>query len=145
MRAKGRSLVDSNVILKRIGKIRKCVATLESIRRTHSRKQFLAQELIRDAAERNIQVAIQAVMDICSHAVADMRLEVPDEEKQAFQILAAHKWISPALAKTLTSMAGMRNVLVHEYLEVDHDRLYSVIEENLGDFEKFIKAVLKKV
>jgi len=42
-------------------------------------------------------------------------------------------------------MAGMRNVLVHEYLEVDHERLYAVMSHNLGDFEKFIKATLKLV
>ena len=104
----------------------------------------LAIDLARHkAAERNIQVAIQSVLDICNHAVADMKLEVPDEEKQAFQILASHKMIPARLAKTLTSMAGMRNVLVHEYLEVDHARLYAVMRDQLGDFEKLIRAILK--
>ena len=138
-------MVDSSVILKRIGRIRKCVATLETIRRTYSKQQFLANELIQAAAERNVQVAIQSVLDICNHVVADMKLEVPDEEKQAFQIMASHKLISHSLAKTLTRMTGMRNVLVHEYLEVDHDRLYSIMTDNLGDFEKLIKAILKLV
>jgi uncharacterized protein YutE (UPF0331/DUF86 family) len=136
-------LVDSNVILKRVGRIRKCVATLETIRRTHSESKFMADEMIQAAAERNLQVAIQSVLDICNHAVADMKLEVPDEEKQAFQILASHKLIPKRLAETLTSMIGMRNVLVHEYLEVDHARLYAIMKTNLDDFEKLIKAVLK--
>jgi len=136
-------LVDSNVVLKRIGRIRKCVATLETIRRTHSEKQFLSDEMAQAAAERNIQVAIQSVLNICNHAVPDMKLEVPDEEKQAFQILAIHKMIPVRLAKTLTSMAGMRNVLVHEYLEVDHTRLYAIMKDRLDDFETLIKAVLK--
>src|SRR5688572_10383210 len=131
MLARVESLVDSNVVLKRIGRIRKCVAALETIRRTHSEKQFLADEMSQAAAERNVQVAIQSVLDICNHAVADMKLEVPDEEKQAFQILASHKMIPARLAKTLTSMAGMRNVLVHEYLEVDHARLYAVMGDQL--------------
>ena len=138
-------MVDSSVILKRIGRIRKCVATLETIRRTHSKRQFLADEMIQAAAERNVQVAIQSVLDICNHVVADMKLEVPDEQKQAFQIMASHKFISHRLAKTLTGMTGMRNVLVHEYLEVDHERLYSIMTTNLGDFEKLISAILKLV
>jgi len=71
-------LVDANVILKRIGRIRKSVAALETIRRTHSKKQFLNDEIIKAAAERNIQVAIQSVLDICNHVAADMKLEVPD-------------------------------------------------------------------
>jgi uncharacterized protein YutE (UPF0331/DUF86 family) len=136
-------LVDSNVILKRVGRIRKCVATLETIRRTHSESKFMADEMVLAVAERNLQVAIQAVLDICNHAVADMKLEVPDEEKQAFQILASRKLIPKRLAETLTLMTGMRNVLVHDYLEVDHVRLYAILKNNLGDFEKLIKSVLK--
>jgi uncharacterized protein YutE (UPF0331/DUF86 family) len=136
-------LVDSNVILKRVGRIRKCVATLEMIRRTHSESKFMADEMVQAVAERNLQVAIQAVLDICNHAVADMKLEVPDEEKQAFQILASRKLIPKRLAETLTLMTGLRNVLVHEYLEVDHVHLYAILKNNLGDFEKLIKAVLK--
>src|SRR5438132_1113933 len=111
MLAKERFLVDSAVILKRVGRIRKCVSALETIRRTHSRGHFLSDETIKAAAERNIQVAIQSVMDICNHVVADMRLEVPDEEKQAFEIMASHKLIPKRLAQTLIGMSGMRNIL----------------------------------
>src|SRR5215813_675735 len=101
MPAKGKYLVDAGVILKRIGRIRKCVAALETIRRTRTRQQFLADEIIKAAAERNVQVAIQSVLDICNHVVADMKLQVPDEQKQAFQILASHKLIPKRLAETL--------------------------------------------
>ena len=134
-------MVDSNVILKRIGRIRKCVAALEMIRRTHTRQQFLKDEMVQAAAERNMQVAIQSVLDICNHIAADLKLDVPDEEKQAIQILAARKLIPQRLARTLTEMTGMRNVLVHEYLEVDHGRLYSTLTSDLKDFEKLIQAV----
>ena len=136
-------MVDSGIILKRIGKIRKCVANLDTITRKHSKEEFLADEMLKAAAERNVQVAIQSILDICNHIVADMKLEVPDEEKQAFQIMAAHQLISQALADTLGSMAGMRNVLVHEYLEIDHDRLYSVMTNRISDFEELITAVVK--
>ena len=138
-------MVDTNIVLKRVSRIRKCVAELEMIRGTHSKEKFLTDELVKAAAERNMQVAIQSVLDICNHIVADMKLEVPDEEKQAFRILAAHKIIPQNLAKTLSAMAGMRNILVHEYLDVDHDRLYSVMKKQLVDFEKLINIVLKLV
>ena len=38
-------------------------------------------------------------------------------------------------------MAGFRNILVHEYLEIDRRRVFSVLKDDLGDFEKFIRAV----
>src|SRR5436189_5402831 len=114
MLAKETSLVDSSVILKRIGQIRKCVATLETIRRKHTKKQFLNDEMVQAAAERNVQVAVQSVLDISNHVVADMKLEVPDEEKQAFQITASHKLISEPLANTLLQMSCIRTILVQD-------------------------------
>jgi uncharacterized protein YutE (UPF0331/DUF86 family) len=48
-----------------------------------------------------------------------------------------------SLAKRLVSMAGFRNVLVHEYLDIDRRRVYRALRDELGDFEKFIKAVSK--
>jgi uncharacterized protein YutE (UPF0331/DUF86 family) len=40
-------------------------------------------------------------------------------------------------------MAGFRNVLVHEYLEIDRRRVYRVLRDDLGNFAKFIQAVSK--
>ena len=38
-------------------------------------------------------------------------------------------------------MAGFRNILVHEYLEIDRHLVYRVLNDDLDDFERFIKAV----
>ncbi len=53
------------------------VATLETIRRNHSESRFMADEMVQAAAERNLQVAIQSVLDICNHDVADMNTGSP--------------------------------------------------------------------
>jgi len=59
--------------------------------------------------------------------------------------MVSHKLIPQRLSKTLTGMTGMRNILVHEYLDVDHARLYSMLGNDLGDFEKLIQAILKLI
>ena len=38
-------------------------------------------------------------------------------------------------------IAGFRNVLVHDYVEVDLDVVARVLDENLGDFEEFARLV----
>ena len=116
---------------------------LQKIHLEHTKEEFLNDDVLKAAVERNVQVAIQSVLDICNHVVADMKLEVPDEEKQAFSIMAAHQLISFELAAKLGLMAGMRNVLVHEYLEIDYDRLYEVMTHNIADFEELIAAILQ--
>jgi len=58
-------------------------------------------------------------------------------------MLAAHKILSKGLSAKLTSMAGFRNILVHEYLEIDRRRVFSALKNELVDFERFIRAVAK--
>jgi uncharacterized protein YutE (UPF0331/DUF86 family) len=34
-------------------------------------------------------------------------------------------------------MAGLRNILVHDYLEVDRARIHALLQDCLEDFEQF--------
>ena len=40
-------------------------------------------------------------------------------------------------------MAGFRNVLVHEYMEIDRHRVYRALGAELRDFDSFIRAVTR--
>jgi uncharacterized protein YutE (UPF0331/DUF86 family) len=88
-------------------------------------------------------LAIQAVLDLSHHIAADMRVRLPADSPELFALLATHKVLSVRLAKKLTRMAGVRNILVHEYLDIDRHRVYQVLRDDLGDFERFITAVSK--
>jgi len=136
-------LVDRHVIQARIAKIREYVALLRRIRGLTDEEHFLKDPLIYGNAERYLQLAIQNVLDISNHIVADMKLSLPADHRQLFELLTKHKVVSASLSTKLISMAGFRNVLVHEYLDIDRRRVYGVLTKDLGDFEKFIKAVSK--
>ena len=143
MCARAGSLVDRYVVQARIAKIREYVALLRRIRRQADEQHFIKDPLIYGNAERYLQLVIQAVLDVSNHMVADLNLSLPADSKELFDLLAARKILPLPLSKKLVSMAGFRNVLVHEYLEIDRRRVYRVLSEDLGDFEKFIKAVTK--
>ena len=136
-------MVDRYVVQARIAKIRDYVALLRKIRRLADERRFVKDPLIYGNAERYLQLAIQAVLDISHHIVADMKLNLPTDTKELFSLLTTHKVLPVRLSKKLVSMAGFRNVLVHEYLEIDRRRVYGVLRDDLGDFAKFIKAVSK--
>ena len=136
-------MVDRHVVHARIAKIREYVALLKTIRGMADERRFIGDPLIYGNAERYLQLAIQAVMDISHHIVADKNLTIPVDNRDLFALLAAHKVVPVALSKRLVSMAGFRNILVHEYLAIDRRRVYAVVKDDLGDLEKFIKAVSK--
>lgn len=136
-------MVDRYVVQARIGKIREYVALLRKIRGMADERRFISDPLVYGNAERYLQLAIQAVLDVSNHIVADMNLSLPADSKELFVVLARHKVVPARLSKRLISMAGFRNLLVHEYLEIDRRRVYQVLTDDLGDFERFITAVSK--
>lgn len=63
------------------------------------------------------------------------------DSRSLFELLGRQKVISqPPLVK-LTAMAGFRNILVPEYLEIDRHRVYRALTRDLRGFETFIRAV----
>jgi len=136
-------LVDRYVVQARVAKIREYLVLLRRIRRMSDERRFVSDPLIYGNAERYLQLAIQSVLDISNHTVADLGLGLPADSKELFALLARRRIVSARLADRLTSMAGFRNLLVHEYLEIDRHRVYRALEDDLGDFERFITAVSK--
>ena len=135
-------MVDKNVVLSRVSKIREAVQRLVKLA-TLSEKAFRADADACAIAERHLQVAIQSVIDIGNHVVADLDLGTPADYKEIFALLATRRILSKPLARKLAAMAGMRNVLVHEYMNVDLGLVYQTLTRDLGDLERFVGAVLK--
>jgi uncharacterized protein YutE (UPF0331/DUF86 family) len=86
-------VVDSHVILARVDRIRECVVKLQRCAALEE-EAFLENSLAADSAERNLQTAIQAVIDIGNHVVADMDLGTPKDYKDIFDLLTKHGVIS---------------------------------------------------
>lgn len=136
-------MVDRHVVHARVAKIREYLALLRRIRAMAPESVFVGDPLTYGNAERYLQLAIQAVLDVSHHVVADLGEAIPADNKGLFAVLVRRKVISPALAKKLVAMAGFRNILVHEYLEIDRKRVYRSLGSDLRDFEAFVRAVTK--
>lgn len=136
-------MVDRFVVAARIARIREYVALLRKIRGLADERSFVNEPLIYGNAERYLQLAIQAVLDISHHIVADRNLPLPADSKSLFDLLARRKVVSKKLSVKLAAMSGFRNVLVHEYLEIDRHRVYRALTTDLRDFESFIRAVTR--
>jgi uncharacterized protein YutE (UPF0331/DUF86 family) len=136
-------VVDRFVVAARITKIREYVALLRKIRGLADERRFVGDPLIYGNAERYLQLAIQAVLDISHHIVADRNLPLPADSRSLFDLLARQQVVSKKLSVKLAAMAGFRNVLVHEYLEIDRHRVYKALTTDVRDFESFIRAVTR--
>jgi uncharacterized protein YutE (UPF0331/DUF86 family) len=129
-------LTDPVLIAKRLSKLREYVSLLR-ILRERPQEEFIKDPFVIGSVERYLQLAIQVVLDICNHIVADDRLGLVEEYRDAIRLLGQGGYLDPDLTKRLIPMAGLRNILVHDYLEVDRERLRVLLQDCLEDFERF--------
>jgi uncharacterized protein YutE (UPF0331/DUF86 family) len=88
------------------------------------------------SAERFLQLAIESITDMGNHVIADMELGVVNSYSDIPLILSQHGYLSDDLKETWIRMIGFRNTLVHEYIDIDRDIVYNVLQNNLQDIEK---------
>jgi uncharacterized protein YutE (UPF0331/DUF86 family) len=94
------------------------------------------------AAEHRLVVAAQAVADVAAHIVVSEGLGAPDDYRSAVIMLGSRGVLEPELAERLASAVGLRNVLVHLYVQVDPLRVVEAIE-GADDFRRFARDVEK--
>jgi uncharacterized protein YutE (UPF0331/DUF86 family) len=93
------------------------------------------------AVERNLQVAIECVLDIGNHIIAEKGFETPEDNEDVVRILGNERVIPPEFAGRIKGMAGLRNVLVHEYTGIDYRLLYSYLMNRLDDLREFAHRI----
>lgn len=96
---------------------------------------------LRMAVLHTLQLAIQIVLDVGAHLLADRAGGPIDEYGEIGPRLARERLIPSDLGETLTRMARFRNLLVHQYADIDLDRVALVIQTGLADFETFESCI----
>ncbi len=105
-----------------------------------------AEQLRRDlllqwAVERGLHIAAEALFDTGSHILSgEFRECVDDEYGHVAPRLAVRDVISSTTADRLRSLAGFRNILVHDYADVDLEKVVAALGR-LDDTEAFVADV----
>jgi uncharacterized protein YutE (UPF0331/DUF86 family) len=132
-------VVDREVIHARLRMLEEAVAVLEKMRDTDARL-FRTDVERRYVFEHAIQRALQALLDIGSHILAEERVAI-DEYREIITKLGERNVLPPPFAERISGMAGLRNLLVHQYGEVDHARLLTLVRQRLDDFREFANLI----
>jgi len=106
---------DDTLYLIHIGE---CIARIESYTQDMTKETFLESSLVQDAVIRNLQTLAESTQ----------RLSVKAKESQP-----GIDW---------RKIAGFRNILVHDYLGVDLDRIWMIIHEDLPVLRNAVDQML---
>jgi uncharacterized protein YutE (UPF0331/DUF86 family) len=132
-------MVEPDVIARRLLSLSEALKELERPAAADARA-LAGDAVLRAAVERWLQVTLEACMDVAYHVVASEGWTPPESGRAAFASLAAHGKIPLDLAARLGGAAALRNVLVHDYVSVDLERLARVVRDDLGDLRAFAQV-----
>lgn len=131
---------DQNVITRHL-------QDLEEVIRVLARHQNITLRELRGNVERRWIIehgllrAIQNCLDIGEHILLVLGFNKLERYADIFEALGNQKIISKPFAGSLKKMAGFRNLLVHEYTQIDLKKLHRILRTRLRDFSRFAKHV----
>ena len=106
--------------------------------------KFKDDKKLQRLAERCLELSIQSLLDIAHYIIAQNNWKRSSENKEAILTLGAKGIIPEDFAKKIEPMAGLRNLLAHEYMEIDPVKIHAHLQ-NLEDFREFIRHILKYI
>lgn len=106
--------------------------------------EYLGDENLQAVVERRLQLSIQVCMDIAGYLIAQLGLRSPEEPENIFVVLGREQILAADLADRMVGMVRFRNILVHDYLEIDSAIVHIHLADELNDFAQFAQTITTK-
>ena len=91
--------------------------------------------------EKGLEILIQNLLDIGAHILASEIKNDWDDYGEVIIKLGKHGVIPQEFSDQIKGMAGLRKILIHEYLRVDRKKLIDYLRYRLEDFVQFIRYI----
>lgn len=105
--------------------------------------QRLEDWIVVRAVERDLQVAVEIVIDVCQRLISLAGRPPVASSRDAIEGCVTLGVLSSS--EPYRQMVGFRNIIVHRYEFVDTQTLLKLVNDHLADFERFIEEVLSYV
>ena len=103
-----------------LSNIQECIERIEEYTKG-GKEEFMQTKMIQDAVIRNFEIIGEATKRL-SPELRSKYSDVPWQQ-----------------------MAGLRDVLIHDYLKVNLNLVWQIIEQNLSDLKRQVKAIIENL
>ncbi len=96
--------------------------------------------------ERLLERIIMRAIDMNEHIISELATEnikIPKTYKDTFLRLADFNICPKDFVEGISKSVGTRNILVHEYDEIDYSKIYSSITDCLKDYHQYCEYILE--
>ncbi|MCL1476869.1 DUF86 domain-containing protein [Marinobacter sp. M3C] len=132
--------MDEQLVAQKLESLRRCIQRVE-LKLPDNVETLLTDLDAQDIVSLNLTRAVQMSVDIASHWLAGhSESTAPKTMGQAFDALANSGVIEHDLAIRMRKSVGFRNVMVHNYDDVNWEIVFAICQYHLGDFRAFAKV-----
>lgn len=135
-------MTDLSVIENKLSSIKKYLLILDNFK-AYSKDTLENDLIIRGAVERYLYLVSQSAIDLAEAVISYKKLRKPTTMSESFCILGEERLIDEKLVEKMAKLVGFRNIMAHDYEEVDYDIVYDILQFRLKDIEEFLDSVEK--
>lgn len=133
-------MIDKDVIYKHLRELERVSRSLAKLK-VYSFEEVCSDFKKQWEIEHGLQLAIQNLVDIGSHILSALGKNKCEDYTEVIDKLGSEGIIPSDFAKKIRGMAGLRNILVHDYLEIDLKTIYEILQNRLTDFDAFRRYI----
>lgn len=121
-----------------IDHVQECVDQLDELAKIVQARNLSTLEY--RASERLLQLLIESAIGVAKHWLKALDQTVPANAYQCFSKLAQRQLITDVQLQNWKKMIGLRNALVHDYLNIDPEIITSILRNRYYlDALKFVR------
>ncbi len=130
-------MTNIEVLENKISQVKKYLHILEGYKKY--KQMAIEDDLnLKGALERYLYLVIQSTIDLAEGLVSFRKLRKPTTLADSFIILSEAGILSESLTDRMIKMTGFRNIITHDYADIDFDIVYGVLMEGVKDISLFL-------
>ncbi len=133
-------MIDADLIRRKLSRLNMYLDKLQPISKK-SFKEYLSDAYLKYTAERLIQLIVECASDVNNHVAVETGQRPPEDYTSSFLRASEAGLISRELADRIKGSGGMRNIIVHEYMDIDDEKVYKTLPLALKDYKEYIRQV----
>lgn len=139
-------MINKNIIISKLSRIIEYLKELEPILKLES-GYLLTKNNYRDlrTLERDFQMIVDAMIEINSHFISKLKLEVPEDYANTFFVLGRNNILPMEFSAKLSKVVGLRNKIVHKYDIIDMKKFIDDLKagsDQFSDYASYIKEYI---
>jgi uncharacterized protein YutE (UPF0331/DUF86 family) len=136
----GSEMIDREVVRKKLQELNSYLKEMEKLKAV-SWDEFFSSLSKQWMVFHGLQLSIQIVIDVGNHILASLGETQIEDYVDIIDKLGERRIIPLEFAREIRGMAGLRNILVHEYVKIDLKKIYDILQNRLTDFYNFIEYI----